>query len=564
MHHLIFQEADHYPVALLIKPAYLRRYEMQRHYLDRLAPDISASQVIAFDLDYGGKKKPTARIAKAYLEDLLPILQEQGVVYLYCADAEYFKVLTRQPKAEPHVGYVLPCALKGFEHMRVVLGVNYGQLVYNPEVVDRLDMTLETLVGAVTGSYQAPGTGIIRHAHYPNTSLEISAALDNLHQHDELACDIEAFSLHPFKAGIGTIAFAWSQHEGIAFACDYSGTLNDEEHEVGLRGVQVANPAVRHHLRRFFETYQGRLRWHNASYDIRSIIAVLWMRHPKDYAGLLTGLSVMTRTFHDTKVIAYLATNSTAGNKLGLKALAHEFTGNYAQEDIKDIRRIPLSQLLEYNLVDSLATNYVFDKHYPAMVRDQQKELYETLMLPSLKTIVQMELVGMPMEPTSVTHARRQLEQELATHQAVLDASPAVYRFNRWLQHDAMEKANAKLKAKQHPLSAFSHITLNPNSGPQLQAFLFEHLELPVLDYTDTKQPATGRKTLEKLKNHTTDAGVLAVLDALIGINKVAKILSAFIPKFEEALVKDDRLAWLHGSFNLGGTVSGRLSSSDP
>jgi DNA polymerase-1 len=40
--------------------------------------------------------------------------------------------------------------------------------------------------------------------------------------------------------------------------------------------------------------------------------------------------------------------------------------------------------------------------------------------------------------------------------------------------------------------------------------------------------------------------------------------LSTFLPAFEAGVWKGDDRAWLHGNFNIGGTVSGRLSSSDP
>lgn len=67
-------------------------------------------------------------------------------------------------------------------------------------------------------------------------------------------------------------------------------------------------------------------------------------------AGLLEGLDVMTRSFQDTKIIKYLATNSTAGNVLSLKASAHEFAGNWAVEEIKDIRKVPLRYAITVQL----------------------------------------------------------------------------------------------------------------------------------------------------------------------------------------------------------------------
>ena len=57
----------------------------------------------------------------------------------------------------------------------------------------------------------------------------------------------------------------------------------------------------------------------------------------------------------------------------------------------------------------------------------------------------------------------------------------------------------------------------------------------------------------------------IKVLDALISISEVDIILNTFIKTFiERAILKDDGCYYLHGNFNLGGTVSGRLSSSKP
>ena len=58
---------------------------------------------------------------------------------------------------------------------------------------------------------------------------------------------------------------------------------------------------------------------------------------------------------------------------------------------------------------------------------------------------------------------------------------------------------------------------------------------------------------------------VLALLKSLKNLGEVDKILSTFIPAFEQnRLNHENGEWWLHGSFLLGGTVSGRLSSSKP
>lgn len=566
MRHIIFDEAETYKVAVLIKTASFNKQALIQNYVEPLKQlGIPSDQVIGFNLKYNETGKAPVPFIKEYVDELLPVLKELGVNYLYCADAAYFKYLTKNQKADPHIGYVFPCKLKGYEHLQIILGVNHQALIYNPDLQSKLSLSLKTLADAVQGNYQALGQGIISSAIYPTTNNQIQQALDSLHQYAELTCDIETFSLLFDKAGIGTIAFAWDQHNGLAFACDYrahaphSGGAGNPQH-----GKQENNSDVRELLKHFFETYRGKLTWHNASFDIRSIIYALWMKHPLDTEGLLFGLELMCRSFDDTKIIAYLATNSTAGNELGLKELAHEFAGNWAQSDIKDIRLIPLDKLLQYNLVDCLSTWFVKNKYYLIMVADRQEELYHTLMLPSLKVIIQMELTGMPMNAVRVAEVKSELMTVYLQHIDTLKNNPTIKALNLLVQTNTMEKANAKLKTKQHPLSKFSDLEFNPNSGPQLQILLYEQMGLPVIDLTETKQPATGGDTLEKLLNHTNVPEYRDIIKALIGLSSVSKILSAFIPAFEKGLHKADGMAYLHGSFNLGGTVSGRLSSSKP
>ena len=54
------------------------------------------------------------------------------------------------------------------------------------------------------------------------------------------------------------------------------------------------------------------------------------------------------------------------------------------------------------------------------------------------------------------------------------------------------------------------------------------------------------------------------LIQNLINLVGVSKISGTFIKAFLKAIKKDDGMHYLHGSFNQGGTVSGRLSSSGP
>jgi DNA polymerase-1 len=561
MRHIVFEQSDSYPTALLMKSSAFNKQELLNNYVTPLiSSGVESDSVIAFTLKYDDNGKAPAKFIKEYLDSLLPELQSLGVSNLYVADSSYFKILTKQPKAEPHFGYVLPCKIKGYESMNVVLGLNYQALIFNPSLQAKLTMSLETLSTSLAGSYVPLGSSIIHSAAYPDTVTAISLALDALHEYPNLSIDIEAFSLRFNKAGIGTIALAWDQHNGIAFACDYKEVHGDEK----IYGENVINYEVRALLLNFFKSYKGTVIWHNAAYDLKAIIYALWMESLLDTPGMLTGLDLMMAAAHDTKILAYLAINSTAGNVLGLKSLAHEFAGNWAKEEIKDICKIHIKDLLQYNLVDALSTWYVFNKYMPLVESENQLALYNELMMPSLKVIIQMEMTGMPMSDNRIQEAKAELERQQNEHIEAIHDNKLICALNLTLRDHAMVASNAKLKTKVHPLSAFDELVFNPNSGKQLQKLLYDQLGLPVLDYTDTKQPATGADTIEKLIHHTKDPIIKSLLAGLIGFGKVSKILSTFIPAFERGLLKTDGTRYLHGSFNLGGTVSGRLSSSDP
>lgn len=562
MYHIPFAESPAYPIAILVKPSALREAELRRAYVDPLMNlGVPEGDVIAFTLEYNDAgKAPVNQVIKPYLDLLLPTLKEVGTKYLYVNDGSYFKTLTKQATAEPHQGYVLPCAIKGFEDMSVVLGTNYQALFYKPDLQDKLDRSLEVMVDHYKGSYVPVGSDIIQKEYYPETESDIAAALQELHKYPEISGDIEAFSLRFHEAGIATIGFAPTKHEGIAFACDYKPIAILDK----LHGIQQANPAVRKLIREFLEIYQGTITWHNSAYDLKVLIYTLWMDSPLDQAGLLKGLHVLTKNFHDTKIIAYLALNSTARNSYGLKDMAHEFAGNWAQADIKDVRKIPLDKLLRYNLVDCLSTNFVKEKYWDRMVEDQQLNIYNNLMIPSLKVIIQMELSGMPMNMVTVHTKKAEMVAEEQRCLAIIDNHPLVKELNGYIRENALLKRQSKLKTKIACIEEFDELKFNPNSNKQLQALLYSFMALPVIDVTDTKQPSTGDDTLKKLLNHTDNVSYKELIVALRNLGKVSKVLGTFIPAFEKSLSKEDGWHYLHGSFNLGGTVSGRLSSSDP
>lgn len=557
-----------YPVCFLVPV--IRRDDIRKAYIEPFGLDPDEVLVMDLHYDQSAKKTPIKEMRRFVEEELIHILEDVGVRYIAVADGDYFKVLTGTQKVDASVGYVLDCRFGKPGQIKVVYVPNYKTIFYDPaKITAKISQSIEALQAHRQGTYKPPGNGIIAFEEYPRTFQEIQAWLQRLLDLDrDLASDIETFSLKHHSAGIGTIAFAWNQGEGIAFPVDYKPIPGAKEFPFG---VQARDEDLRALLREFFEEMHRRGRkliWHNISFDVYVLIYQLWMKDILDTEGLLHGLKILLpgENWDCTRIIAYLATNSCAGNALSLKELAQEFAGNYAQTEIKDITRIRLDQLLRYNLVDCLSTWYVYEKHWPTLVADQQLAVYREVFQPAIRDIIQMQLTGLPLDMKRVREVKAILEHEQAAALAILQASPITIQFTDKLRWEHVCKRNAKLKKKTITINdpEVAEVVFNPNSGPQLQALLYDMLGLPVIAFTDTKQPTTGGDTLTALVNHTTDPDVQTFLRALVDLKGVAKILTDFIPSFEEAALGPDGWHYLFGNFNLGGTVSGRLSSSDP
>jgi len=560
MRHIEFTPNAKYDVALLIKPPQLVETQLRQYYIKPLEnKGLSNDRIIAFDVDTNPKGKVTATIAKAYLKKALKALDNLGVTTIFVCDAMYFKTLTKEGKADPHYGYVLQCAIDGYTHMDIVLGVNYSAIYYNPKLSDKLDLAIATLANKTTGIYTPVGSSIIKSAYYPTDFNQIKAAINNLHTHKVLTCDIETFSLNFWEAGIGTIAFAWNQHEGVAFSVDHVTPKG------WLEARQKENKGVKELLRKFFDMYKGTIIYHNATFDIKILIYELYMTHSLDNKNLLYGIEQLTKNIEDTKLITYLATNATIGNNLSLKDNAHEFAGNYAEEDINDITKIAKKELLEYNLVDCLSTWYTYNKYWDQMCNDNQLDVYREIMMPSVKVILQQELVGMPLDMVRVIDVKKELEDTQRIAKNILTSEPLIADFTDQLRKEEMIMKNLLLKVKVKPIEDFNYLRFNPASTKHLRKLFYEFMGYDVIDKTKTGLPATGAKTIAKLKNRVTDPDHEIIFDALIDLAEVSIILNTFIHAFEhKSFKKEDGRWYLHGNFNLGGTVSGRLSSSKP
>ena len=562
LHHIYGTNALAASVALLVKEAAFDTNKIKKAYIDELGANPRA--FIAYSLWYNDDNKCPADLAKDYLKTLLHSVKQLGITIILVADANYFKYLTKQVKpASSFLGVAVPSKIEDYEDAFTVFYVpNYQAAKHNPQILQEMETALKYVKAYMTGTYVEPGKNIIHSSHYPKTLNDIKHKLDWLLTKDALTVDIETTSLKFWKCGISTIAFAWDKHNFVAIPVD-RGSFSAENSNVLS---QPFGYYVRQMLKEFFSRYTGKLLFHNINFDAKVLVYELWMQHLQDYPNMIQGIKILTRNFEDTKIIAYLATNNAVENVLGLKPLSVEYMGHYA-EDTTDTTQIPLDELLLYNGRDCLATWFVYEKYYSKMVADDQLKIYEELFKPSVITLLQTELNGMPILPDEVALAKQTLTLLKEEYLTVFEKSILIQEFQLDIKQRKVAEYTQAAKKKVFTIDdpRIQRLVFNPNSNQQVAELLYNYFKLPILDLTDTNQPAVGVKTLKKLLNHTTKPEYIEIINTLIDLSLVEKILSSFIPAFENNSVQLPDGSWrLYGNFNLGGTVSGRLSSSDP
>jgi len=143
---------------------------------------------------------------------------------------------------------------------------------------------------------------------------------------------------------------------------------------------------------------------------------------------------------------------------------------------------------------------------------------FEEFVMPLARVVYDMGRRGVLIDKESLGQQKEQLEKELA---------------------ELYEKLEEKAPA------------VNPRSPKQLQKLLYEDMKLPVQVNPDTGRPTTDETALEKLKSKDK-TGIIEVLLQIRTLEKMKSLVE----------VKVDEDGRLRTSYNVAGTDTGRLSSS--
>lgn len=289
-------------------------------------------------------------------------------------------------------------------------------------------------------------------------------------------------------------------------------------------------------------------------------ITFIWHNGKFDCGRLKYLCNLDARIDEDTMLKHYCAINEKRGTH-GLKDLGQLYLQAPAWEDELDrIKKdyckvnkmrlgdfmyddIPTSVLIPYMQRDCIATMrlyHVFNK----LGRPEAEFIYRKLIEAS-NVYMRVELAGVRLDVDYLEDLEYELEQELKVATKHLDEVAAQI----W---DPMEYA-AKTKARAKLGDQF-----NIKSPKQLKWMLEKVLGYPV--------PSTDAATIEMLVDEV-DAGVITnpmardFLSAISSVRKNSKYMDTYVQGLRECMCRDMRI---RGTFNLHGTETGRLSSSNP
>ncbi len=336
---------------------------------------------------------------------------------------------------------------------------------------------------------------------------ELDEWLEKLRQAELFAFDTETTSLNYMDALIVGLSFAVKRGEAayLPLAHNYPGAP-----------AQLDRDAVLAQFKPLLEDPQQLKVGQNLKYD-RSVLA----NHDIDLRGIA----------HDTMLESYVL-DSTA-TRHNMDALALKYLGRkttkYEEVAGKGGKQICFNQVsvevaTPYAAEDAEVTLALHETLLPQLEERGLLKLYSELEMPLLSVISTIERTGVLIDSAMLLHQSQELAQKLSE-----------------IQKEAFAEAGEEF---------------NLSSPKQIQAILFDKLELPILKKTPKGQPSTAEEVLQEL------ALDYPLPELILKYRSLAKLKSTYTDKLPNMV--NMTTGRVHTSYHQAVAATGRLSSSDP
>ena len=342
------------------------------------------------------------------------------------------------------------------------------------------------------------------------TKKDFNAWLKKLNAANLVAFDTETDSLDYMQANVVGLSFAVKAGEAayVPFSHSYSGAPKQLDRDEVLKQLEP-----------ILNDKKAKIIGHNLKFD-RSVL----LNHGIELNGIQ----------HDTMLQSYVC-NSVA-SRHDLDTLCEKYLDhrNIHFEDVagKGAKQITFDQVeldvaLDYAAEDAdmvLRLHQEFWQELQQKKKAKQKELYQSIELPMLKVLSNIERNGVLLDAKQLEKQGEQLSKRIIE-----------------VEQEAFELAGGKF---------------NLSSPKQIQEILFEKQGIPVIRKTPKGQPSTAEDVLQEL------AVEYPLPKLLLEHRMLSKLKSTYVDKLPTLI--NPKTNRIHTSYHQAVAITGRLSSSDP
>ena len=332
--------------------------------------------------------------------------------------------------------------------------------------------------------------------------------LAQLEKTGEFTFDTETTDLDPMRARIVGVSFAVEAGKAayVPLAHDYPGAPDQLNREQVLERMRplLEDPAI------------GKV-GQNLKYDLQVLA---------NHGITLNGIA------HDTMLQSYVLDSTASRHDMDTLALKHLGHKTIHYEDIAGkgknqlhFNDIDVDTAAPYAAEDADITLQLHEKLWPKL-RDIEplRRIYEEFEMPLVPVLASMERNGV-----------------------LIDAD--------MLGRQSVELAQGMLNTERQAYEAAGQ-TFNLGSPKQIQAILFDKLELPVLKKTPKGQPSTAEGVLQEL---AVDYDLPRLI---LEYRSLSKLRSTYTEKLPRMI--NPATGRVHTSYRQAVAATGRLSSTDP
>ena len=342
------------------------------------------------------------------------------------------------------------------------------------------------------------------------TKKDFDVWLKKIKTAELVAFDTETDSLDYMQANVVGISFAVKPGEAVyvPFTHTYPGAPK-----------QLSRDEVLKKLQPILNSKKAKIIGHNLKYD-RSVL----LNHDIQMNGIQ----------HDTMLESYVCNSVASRHDLDTLCEKHLDHTNIHFEDVagKGAKQITFDQVqldiaLNYAAEDAdmvLRLHDVFWSELQQKKKTKQKELYESIELPMLQVLSNIERNGVMLDNKQLEKQGKQLSKRIVE-----------------VEKEAFSLADGKF---------------NLSSPKQIQEILFEKQGIPVIRKTPGGQPSTAEDVLQELAND------YPLPKLLLEHRTLSKLKSTYVDKLPSLI--NAKTKRIHTSYHQAVAITGRLSSSDP